>query len=103
MWGKFNLDQAEPKTVGNNYIFGLSGDMLYVNDGNSVLAMWETDSVPSKEQCANRAATEGSNQVTNLVAGNRVCGKTDEGRIFRIEILGTGSNGIHSKTTVWGK
>ncbi len=77
--------------------------MLYVNSGNSRLAMWETDSVPSKEQCAKRVAIDGSNQAGNLVAGNRVCGKTDEGRVFRIEILGTGDNGILSKTTVWTK
>ena len=103
VWGKFNLDQAEPKTVGDNYIVGLTEDMLYVNGGNSTLAMWETDSVPSKGQCASRVTTDGSNQVNNLVAGNRVCGKTDEGRIFRIEILATGSSGIRSKTTVWTK
>jgi hypothetical protein len=71
--------------------------------GNSTLAIWETDFVPSEKQCASRGATDGSDQATNLVAGNRVCGKTGEGRIFRIEILGIGSNGIQSKTTVWGK
>lgn len=32
VWGRFNLDQAVPKTVGNNYIESLASDELYVSD-----------------------------------------------------------------------
>lgn len=101
-WGEFNLDQREPKRVGSKYITS-HGTVLYAYDDSAELAVWETDSVPSKDECANVVATDGSNQTAALVAGNRVCGQTAEGRVFRIEILGVGGSGIRSKTTVWHK
>lgn len=69
----------------------------------SLPAIWTTDSVPAKEQCAKAVATEGDTFTARLVAGNRVCGRTTEGRVFRIEVLGMKAGGIRSRTTVWNK
>jgi hypothetical protein len=54
--------------------------------------------------CYDWALTEqGSNQTGTLTAASRVCGRTDEGRLFRIDFHGIGDNAFRTTVIVWNK
>ncbi|GGM93275.1 hypothetical protein GCM10011609_33430 [Lentzea pudingi] len=55
-----------------------------------------------KEQCAAQVSEHGFDHVDNLVKGGIVCGRTPEGRIFRLDVLASGSE-IWAHATVWTK
>jgi hypothetical protein len=46
---------------------------------------------------------QGSNQTGTQTAASRVCGRTDEGRIFRIDFHGVGDNAFRTTVIVWNK
>lgn len=101
IFGEWNLDSVPPRRVESEKIKALAGEMLYVT-GKHVLADWPGSVPPGKEECATRVSEDGSNQAGDLVKGSIVCGRTPEGRTFRLEVLGAGSE-IRVHATVWAK
>jgi len=101
IFGQWNLDSVPPRKVESEKIQALAGEMLYVR-GTHVLAEWSGSGSPDKEQCAARVSENGSNQVGHLVKGSIVCGRTPEGRVFRLDVLASGSE-IRVHATVWAK
>jgi hypothetical protein len=101
IFGEWNLDSVPPRKVASEKIQALAGKMLYVT-GKHVLAEWSGSGSPDKEQCAARVSENGFNQVDDLVKGSIVCGRTPEGRIFRLDVLASGSE-IRVHATVWAK
>ncbi|WP_156756206.1 hypothetical protein [Actinokineospora pegani] len=101
IFGEWNLDSVPPRKVESEKIQALAGEMLYVT-GKHVLAEWPGSGSPDKEQCAAQVSEAGFNQVDDLVKGSIVCGRTPEGRIFRLEVLTSGSE-IRAHATVWTK
>lgn len=57
-------------------------------DGGASIAEWQTDSLPSGDECAAAVAQRGNGYLSGLVTGSHVCGQTAEGRVFRIDVLG---------------
>lgn len=68
-WGDFNLDQKEPKTVGDMNIGYFDGG-LNADAAEAEVAMWEVDSVPNKDECAKAVNEDGTYYVGDLVEGN---------------------------------
>ncbi|WP_146174132.1 hypothetical protein [Saccharothrix carnea] len=101
IFGEWNLDSVPPRKVSSEKIQALAGEMLYVT-GKHVLAEWPGSTPPDKEQCAAQVSESGFNQVDDLVKGAIVCGRTPEGRIFRLDVLASGSE-IRVHATVWTK
>lgn len=101
IFGEWNLDSVPPRKVKSEKIQALAGEMLYVT-GKHVLAEWSGSGSPDKEQCATRVSENGFNQAGDLVKGSIVCGRTPEGRVFRLDVLASGSE-IRVHATVWAK
>ncbi|NUT99900.1 MAG: hypothetical protein HOY78_48625 [Saccharothrix sp.] len=101
VFGQWNLDFVPPKQVASQNVQALSGRMLYVN-GDHVLAEWTKPAQPGKAECADQVSSTGFNQVDKLVKGSVVCGRTPEGRIFRLDVLSSGSE-IRVHAVVWQK
>ncbi|RSM66738.1 hypothetical protein DMH03_06480 [Amycolatopsis sp. WAC 01376] len=99
-WGKFNLDHNPPNYTDGEYLARISSDSLYVK-GNTIVTSWKKSGRPGKGECASAVDTDGSNQV-QVTTGNQVCGRTAEGRIFVLDVVGAG-NTIRTKVTVWNK
>lgn len=99
--GKLNFDFSPPKVAPANTVGWLQSDMMSVDDSSEVLiAAWLSDSAPTKEECDTTVVESGDRVVQDLTQGLYVCGKTAEGRIFRLETLATG-NAIKVDATVW--
>ncbi|MEJ2853507.1 MULTISPECIES: hypothetical protein [unclassified Saccharothrix] len=101
VFGQWNLDFVPPKQVASQNVQALAGRMLYVN-GDHVLAEWTKPAQPGKAECADQVSATGFNQVDKLVKGSVVCGRTPEGRIFRLDVLSSGSE-IRVHAVVWQK
>lgn len=99
--GELNFDFSPPKLTPGNTVGQLQSDMVWVDDSAEVLiAAWLSDSEPTKDECDTTVAENGSTVVRDLTKGLYLCGKTAEGRIFRLETLTTG-NSIKTDATVW--
>ncbi|GGR49830.1 hypothetical protein J2S40_000146 [Nocardioides luteus] len=100
--GELNFDFSPPKLTPGNTVGQLQSDMVWVDDSSSevLIAAWLSDSVPTKEECDTSVAESGSTTVRDMTPGLYVCGKTAEGRIFRLKTLTTG-NAIKADATVW--
>ncbi|MBB4688139.1 hypothetical protein [Amycolatopsis jiangsuensis] len=101
-WGRYNLDFKKPIYLAEKYIAPFYLDLVAYGEA-AKLAEWQTDSLPGKDECASAVAERGDSRTGELVKGNIVCGKTAEGRIFRIEVLGVSGNTVTSKVLVWNK
>jgi hypothetical protein len=101
IFGSWNLDSVPLRKVDSEKVQALAGKMLYVT-GKHVLAEWPGSSAPGKDECGTLVSEKGFNQVDNLVKGSIVCGRTPEGRIFRLDVLASGSE-IRTHATVWAK
>ncbi|MBV8934018.1 MAG: hypothetical protein JOZ47_22770 [Kutzneria sp.] len=100
-WGSFNLDFRTPRYVAENNLQALV-KTFYAN-GDTKVFEWQSDSVPGREECASAVAAKGENQTGTLVRGSRICGRTSEGRTFRIDVLDVGDSGIRRQVVVWNK
>lgn len=99
--GELNFDFSPPKLTPGNTVGQLQSDMVWVDDSAEVLiAAWLSDSEPTKDECDTTVVENGGTVVRDLTEGLYVCGKTAEGRIFRLETLATG-NAIKADATVW--
>ncbi|MFE0024791.1 hypothetical protein [Amycolatopsis sp. NPDC059021] len=102
-FGEYNLDYRTPRPVAEQSIARyVTTNWLHVSGGKTRLVEWKTDSVPDKNQCGALVDEKGTNEANGLVATSRVCGRTDEGRIFRIDLKNVGVV-IRSHVTVWDK
>ncbi|MGW3961988.1 hypothetical protein ACWED2_19345 [Amycolatopsis sp. NPDC005003] len=97
-WGKFNFDLNPPIYTDGEYIQDLGGDLLYVT-GKARLAVWKKSGQPGKAECASAVDADGSNQ-SYYEKGNRICGRTAEGRVFRLDVTSSG-NTLRTQATVW--
>ena len=98
-WGKYNFDLNPPIYTDGENIQDFGG-FLYVN-GKARLAVWQKSGQPGKAECAAAVEADGSNQ-SNYEKGNRICGRTAEGRIFVLYVTATG-NTLRTQVTVWNK
>ncbi|WP_410595831.1 hypothetical protein [Amycolatopsis sp. lyj-23] len=98
-WGKFNLDLNPPNYTDGEYTQAL-GDLFYV-DGKAQLASWKKGGSPGKADCASAVDADGFNQ-TRFTKDNHICGRTAEGRIFRLDVTSTG-NTVRTQVIVWNK
>lgn len=99
-WGSYDLDFNPPRTVGGRSIQDLMST-FYVDGTGPVVTEWQTDSIPSENDCDSAAVSRGTNQTTGLSAGEYICGRTAEGRVFRVNVISAGDSGIRSQTVVW--
>ncbi|MFD5247648.1 hypothetical protein ACFWIW_24135 [Amycolatopsis sp. NPDC058340] len=101
-WGRFNLDFKTPRYLADKYIYPLGNG--FTTQGEAArLAEWQTDSLPSKDECTSAVAERGQSFTGSLVSSSHVCGKTAEGRVFRIDVIAVGNGTIRSKVIVWDK
>jgi len=98
-WGKFNFDLNPPIHTDGESIQDL-GDVLYVT-GKARLAVWKKSGQPGKAECASAVDADGSNQ-SYYEKGNRICGRTAEGRILLLDVTSAGST-LRTQVTVWNK
>lgn len=101
VWGSYNLDFNPPRQVPGKSFQNLSGSLYTTSAGT--LVDWQIDSVPGKDDCATAIAERGTNQTHTLVSDSHVCGRTAEGRFFRIDVLAAGTGEVRSNVVVWAK
>jgi hypothetical protein len=99
-FGSYHLDLPQPRDIAGTNVWPLTPGRLH-GDPGYWLAEWITDGVPGRAECVARLAERSTQDAENLVEGSRVCGRTPEGRIFRIEVTALGSAGITGRVTVW--
>ncbi|WP_434444950.1 hypothetical protein [Lentzea sp. E54] len=99
-FGSFHLDRAQPRDVPESNVWALTPTRLH-GDPGYWLAEWHSDGVPGREECATHLATRSTQDAENVFVGSRVCGKTPEGRIFRIEVSAMDGSAITGQVTVW--
>lgn len=99
-FGSVNLDYQQPRDLPGHNVYRIQESRLYADD-LFLLVEWPTDSVPGHGECAAKVSANGKRDATGLVAGSQVCGRTPEGRVFRIEVLGVSANEIRGRVTVW--
>jgi hypothetical protein len=98
---KYSLDFNPPRYVdGRNMELSASSPALSMNGGGQ-LTEWQTDSTPGKPQCVTLTKNQGSSQTGRLVVGSYVCGKTIEGRPFRLHVARIEEFRMDIETTVW--
>ncbi|MEV6896182.1 hypothetical protein [Amycolatopsis sp. NPDC051372] len=98
-WGQVNLDLTPPAYSSTNDIMG-SGPDLY-NSGHVKIDIWADRGEPGRNDCETLALTTGGAEVDSLHAGSIVCGITEKGRPFRLNVKVASSNGIVTDAVVW--
>jgi hypothetical protein len=98
-FGQFNLDVKPPIQTGDTYIVG-SGGVMESYGGAARLTVWTSNGTPDRNACATAVGRGSSTYINGLVEGNHVCGRTAEGRIFRIDINTVGGD-ISGNVTIW--
>lgn len=101
-FGDFNLDYQQPRNLPEHNVYRIQESRLYADDP-ILLVEWPSDATPGYGECAEKVSAAGKSDATGLVAGSHVCGRTPEGRVFRIEVLGIDANVIRGRVTVWEK
>jgi len=95
----FSFDVTPPRYIEDHSIAlfdrGLSG-----NDG-ILLAEWTSNGVPTWTQCSDQVTNEGTDSTGALSDGSVLCGRTLEGRIFRIQVNHFDDADFNSTVTVW--
>jgi hypothetical protein len=100
-FGDFNLDYQQPRNLPEHNVYRIQESRLYADDP-ILLVEWPSDSIPGYADCAAKVSADGKSDATGLVAHSGVCGRTPEGRVFRIEVLDVSPNVIRAQVTVWG-
>ncbi|MGH3765767.1 MAG: hypothetical protein ACRDTX_11570 [Pseudonocardiaceae bacterium] len=99
--GELDLDFNPPRRVNNHNIKQLSGKPNLSGDKDVLLAEWDHQANPAKQQCADQLAHHGVAQTGPLVAGNVVCVRTTQGRIARLIITSADNDQIRADATIW--
>jgi len=96
---------AQPVTRGDDdvYLAGVSlGNVLTTGKGH-VLMMWEGPEMPTRAECADLVATQGTTRLT-LKKGDVFCAVSDEGRTAVLTVKsmsGSRNTGLIAEATVW--
>ncbi|MEU3645997.1 hypothetical protein AB0E59_21615 [Lentzea sp. NPDC034063] len=99
-FGSFHLDPATPRDVPESNVWALTPTRLH-GDPGYWLAEWHSDGVPGHQECVAHLAKNATLDADNVVMGSRVCGKSPEGRIFRIDVTVLDGSAITGQVTVW--
>ena len=108
-FGNLNLDLNPPKQTGNTYINGGGGDTTAVFQGYGgagILAVWTSSGIPDRTGCSTAVDERGSEYIYGVEKDTHVCGRTGEGRIFRIDVTAISDalfGGVTGDVTVWEK
>jgi hypothetical protein len=99
-FGSFHLDSVTPRDVPQSNVWALTPTRLH-GDPGYWLAEWHSDGVPGQQDCVAHLGKNATLDADNVVVGSRVCGKTPEGRIFRIDVTVLDGSAITGQVTVW--
>ncbi|MEV8441539.1 hypothetical protein AB0425_29510 [Actinosynnema sp. NPDC051121] len=99
-FGDFDLDYQQPRNLPEHNVYRIQESRLYADDP-ILLVEWPSDSIPGYADCAAKVSADGKSDATGLVAHSEVCGRTPDGRVFRIEVLDVSLNVIRAQVTVW--
>lgn len=99
-FGSFHLDPATPRDVPESNVWALTPTRLH-GDPGYWLAEWHSDGVPGQQECVAHLEKNSTLDADNVVVGSRVCGKTPEGRIFRVDVTVLDGSAITGQVTVW--
>jgi hypothetical protein len=105
-FGRFNLDLNPPKRTGDTYLTGGTGGVFESYHGAGKLAVWTSSGTPDRNACGSAVDERGATYVHGLEKGNHLCGRTAEGRVFRIDVTGVSDQlfgGVTGDVTVWDK
>jgi hypothetical protein len=99
-----SVDYQGPVTVSNHDISQpLPGVPALAAGADVILAVWNHQGIPTKQQCRDSLLTNGVTQTGPLLAGKIVCVCTAQGLIARLIILNTTTNQIRADATIWKK
>ncbi|MGW6441867.1 hypothetical protein [Lentzea sp. NPDC055074] len=99
-FASFHLDPVPPRDVPESNVWALTPTRLH-GDPGYWLAEWFTEGVPGRDDCQAHLATNATLDADNVVVGSRVCGRTPESRIFRIDVTALDGGAITGQVTVW--
>ena len=105
-FGRFNLDLNPPKRTGDTYIVGGTGGVFESYHDAGKLAVWTSSGTPDRAGCASTVDEHGAAYISGVEKGTHVCGRTPEGRVFRIDVTGVSDRidgGVTGDVTVWDK
>ena len=105
-FGRFNLDLNPPKRTGDTYIVGGTGGVFESYHDAGKLAVWTSSGTPDSAGCGSAVDERGAAYISGAEKGTHVCGRTPEGRVFRIDVTGVSDRidgGVTGDVTVWNK
>ncbi|MEV7093795.1 hypothetical protein AB0M80_13260 [Amycolatopsis sp. NPDC051045] len=105
-FGRFNLDLNPPKRTGDTYIVGGTGGVFESYHDAGKLAAWTSSGTPDRTGCTSAVDERGAEYLSGIEKGTHVCGRTPEGRVFRIDVTGVSDRidgGVTGDVTVWDK
>ncbi|WP_410637362.1 hypothetical protein [Amycolatopsis sp. lyj-346] len=105
-FGRFNLDLNPPKRTGDTYIAGGTGGVFQSYHDAGKLAVWTSSGTPDRAGCASTVGERGAEYLSGAEKGTHVCGRTPEGRVFRIDVTAVSQRidgGVTGDVTVWNK
>ncbi|WP_410608461.1 hypothetical protein [Amycolatopsis sp. lyj-109] len=105
-FGRFNLDLNPPKRTGDTYIVGGTGGVFESYHDAGKLAVWTSSGTPDNAGCGSTVDEHGATYISGVEKGNHVCGRTAEGRVFRVDVTGVSDRidgGVTGDVTVWNK
>jgi hypothetical protein len=105
-FGRFNLDLNPPKRTGDTYIVGGTGGVFESYHDAGKLAAWTSSGTPDRAGCGSAVDERGAEYISGIEKGTHVCGRTAEGRVFRIDVTGVSERfdgGVTGDVTVWDK
>ncbi|GAA2696712.1 MULTISPECIES: hypothetical protein [Actinosynnema] len=97
-----HLDRKPPVDVPEHNVWRITENRLY-GDDTYQLQPWPGSTVPSRAECAATVADSPKRDAEHLRVGSLVCGKTPEGRLFRIEVLALTPSEITARLVVWDR
>ncbi|WP_433408602.1 hypothetical protein ACQPZU_20900 [Saccharomonospora azurea] len=95
----YNLDVLPPTHTAGRYV-EIFIDALESHGDAATFTVWKSAGVPGKDDCAAAVADEGVSRINPVVENNHICGRTYEGRIFRMTIVAT-SGETQVDVVVW--
>lgn len=97
-----HLDRKPPVDVPEHNVWRITENRLY-GDDTYQLQPWPGSTAPSRAECAESVADSPKRDAEHLQPGSLVCGKTPEGRLFRIEVLALTTSTITARLVVWDR
>ncbi|WP_197319741.1 hypothetical protein [Saccharomonospora sp. NB11] len=95
----FNFDLVPPNFTAGRFV-EIWLDALQVHGDAATVTVWKSGGVPDEEACAVAVEEDGGTRISTVVKDNQVCGRTYEGRIFRMTILST-DGPVRADVVVW--